>query len=182
VHKQFRRFDIAVGVVFAVLVIIGLVTVNSGSKSAANSSPTARATAADGSASAPAAVRSGTPTPPTASSLSQPPPKLPRPPSWPAAAPVRDRATPVHAAPAQAASVTRPAPPPPTQPAPQPSPPPPTKAAPAAPTGCTPKTNAGNCYEPGEFCRASDHGVTGVAGDGKAIKCEDNDGWRWEPV
>jgi hypothetical protein len=56
---------------------------------------------------------------------------------------------------------------------------PPTTAAPAA---CTPKTDAGNCYEPGEFCRDSDHGDTGVAGDGKSIKCEDNDGWRWEPV
>jgi hypothetical protein len=28
----------------------------------------------------------------------------------------------------------------------------------------------------------SDHGVTGVAGDGKTIKCEDNEGWRWEPI
>jgi hypothetical protein len=66
--------------------------------------------------------------------------------------------------------------------------PPPSQAAPppvvttTAPAACTPKTNAGNCYEPGEFCRASDHGATGVAGDGKSIKCEDNDGWRWEPV
>jgi hypothetical protein len=24
--------------------------------------------------------------------------------------------------------------------------------------------------------------VSGVAGDGEAIKCEDNNGWRWEPV
>jgi hypothetical protein len=37
------------------------------------------------------------------------------------------------------------------------------------------------CYEPGEYCRGSDHGASGVAGDGKAISCEDNDGWRWEP-
>ena len=43
-------------------------------------------------------------------------------------------------------------------------------------------SNEGTCYEPGEFCRTTDHGKTGVAGDGKAIKCEDNDGWRWEPV
>jgi hypothetical protein len=48
--------------------------------------------------------------------------------------------------------------------------------------GCYPKTNAGNCYEPGEFCRKADRGTTGLAGDGKTIKCEDNDGWRWEPV
>jgi hypothetical protein len=37
------------------------------------------------------------------------------------------------------------------------------------------------CYEPGEYCRDSDHGSSGVAGDGEAITCEDNDGWRWEP-
>jgi hypothetical protein len=36
--------------------------------------------------------------------------------------------------------------------------------------------------EPGEFCRKTDHGKTGVTGDGKAIKCEDNNDWRWEPV
>ena len=47
---------------------------------------------------------------------------------------------------------------------------------------CYPLSNEGTCYEPGEFCRNADHGKTGVAGDGKAIKCEDNDGWRWEPV
>ena len=57
----------------------------------------------------------------------------------------------------------------------------PTHSASAAPS-CYPLTNGGNCYEPGEYCRNSDHGVTGVAGDGKAIKCEDNNGWRWEPV
>src|SRR5487761_959252 len=43
---------------------------------------------------------------------------------------------------------------------------------------CSPLTNGGNCYEPGEFCRNSDHGASGVAGDGKAITCQDNDGWR----
>ncbi len=53
--------------------------------------------------------------------------------------------------------------------------------APAA-QGCTPLTNGGNCYEPGEFCRTSDRGASGVAGDGERIACEDNDGWRWEPV
>ena len=55
-------------------------------------------------------------------------------------------------------------------------------AAPATSSGCHPLTNAGNCYEPGEYCRDSDHGASGVAGDGKAIICEDNDGWRWEPA
>jgi hypothetical protein len=55
-------------------------------------------------------------------------------------------------------------------------------AAPTTPSGCSPLTNGGNCYEPGEYCRNSDHGASGVAGDGKRIICEDNDGWRWEPV
>ena len=59
--------------------------------------------------------------------------------------------------------------------------PPPAPPA-AAPASCYPLSNEGTCYEPGEFCRKTDHGKTGVAGDGKAIKCEDNDGWRWEPV
>ena len=64
-------------------------------------------------------------------------------------------------------------------PAPTPTPtPPPTPTG----TGCFPLTDTGNCYEPGDFCRASDHGATGVAGDGEAIICEDNNGWRWEPA
>lgn len=59
---------------------------------------------------------------------------------------------------------------------------PPAPPASTAPASCYPLSNEGTCYEPGEFCRNADHGKTGVAGDGKAIKCEDNDGWRWEPV
>jgi Ni/Co efflux regulator RcnB len=50
-----------------------------------------------------------------------------------------------------------------------------------AAAGCSPMTDSGNCYEPGEYCRDDDHGASGVAGDGEAITCEDNDGWRWEP-
>ncbi|MCV7092030.1 hypothetical protein [Mycobacterium interjectum] len=53
---------------------------------------------------------------------------------------------------------------------------------PLSPSNCYPTTNSGNCYEPGEFCRARDHGATGVAGDGERIQCANNDGWRWEPV
>jgi outer membrane biosynthesis protein TonB len=73
-----------------------------------------------------------------------------------------------------------------TQPAPQapaataPAVAPPT--TPTTPSNCTPLTDGGNCYEPGEFCRDDDHGMSGTAGDGEAITCEDNDGWRWEPV
>jgi cytoskeletal protein RodZ len=56
----------------------------------------------------------------------------------------------------------------------------PTTAAPAAPS-CSPLTSGGNCYRPGEFCPAKDHGVTGTAGDGKPITCEEVNGyWRWE--
>jgi hypothetical protein len=59
-------------------------------------------------------------------------------------------------------------------------PPPPPSPAPAA--TCHPLTNGGNCYEPGEFCRESDAGVIGLAGDGETIKCENNNGLRWEPI
>lgn len=58
----------------------------------------------------------------------------------------------------------------------------PPKAAPAPRPACHPLTNSGNCYEPGEFCRKSDHGASGVAGNGERIRCENNNGWRWEPV
>ena len=78
-----------------------------------------------------------------------------------------------------AAAVQRTAPSTPAQTTPAAPPAPPASTAPAS---CYPLSNEGHCYEPGEFCRASDHGATGVAGDGKAIKCEDNDGWRWEPA
>jgi len=65
----------------------------------------------------------------------------------------------------------------------------PTTQAPQAPQttqtttqaqSCYPLTDGGNCYEPGEYCRDDDHGVSGIDGDGDAITCEDNDGWRWE--
>jgi len=68
---------------------------------------------------------------------------------------------------------------------PTPAPPPATLGPPPSspkPAGCHPLSNSGTCYEPGEFCRDSDHGVTGVAGNGETITCEDNDGWRWEPA
>jgi hypothetical protein len=65
--------------------------------------------------------------------------------------------------------------------APPPAPVPPPSSAPAAPAGCYPKTPSGNCYEPGEFCSAAEHGETGVAGDGKTITCVASGSyWRWE--
>jgi hypothetical protein len=57
-----------------------------------------------------------------------------------------------------------------------------TISSPPVKPACHPLTNSGTCYEPGEFCRASDHGAHGIAGDGKAIVCENKNGWRWEPV
>jgi hypothetical protein len=67
----------------------------------------------------------------------------------------------------------------------QPPPPPapkPTTAPPAPPSSCYPMTSSGHCYEPGEFCPHADAGTSGIAGDGEAIICEDNDGLRWEPT
>ncbi len=58
----------------------------------------------------------------------------------------------------------------------------PTPPAATTSAACYPKTNAGNCYKPGEYCRDSDHDMTGVAGDREAIKCENVGGWRWEPA
>jgi hypothetical protein len=73
---------------------------------------------------------------------------------------------------------------PPTQPTATPSSAPaspPASPAPPPASACYPLSDEGTCYEPGEFCRDDDHGMTGLAGDGETITCEDNDGWRWEP-
>ena len=51
-----------------------------------------------------------------------------------------------------------------------------------APAGCRPLTDKGRCYEPGEYCRESNNGGVGKAGDGTAIICENKNGWRWEPA
>ena len=90
----------------------------------------------------------------------------PTPTPTPTATPTATPTPPPTAAPVVAAPPTaRPAPPP-----------------PAPPPACYPLTNSGKCYEPGEFCRTSDHGRRGVAGNGEAIVCVDNNGWRWEPA
>lgn len=64
------------------------------------------------------------------------------------------------------------------------APPPPTTAAPtpAVATSCSPTSAAGNCYHSGEYCSDADHGMTGTDGNGNAIVCTDNNGWRWEPA
>ncbi|MGH3172201.1 MAG: hypothetical protein ACRDN0_40890 [Trebonia sp.] len=88
---------------------------------------------------------------------------------------VRVKAKPASPTPAPPPAPTTP-PPAPTTPAAAPS------ASATAAASCYPLSDEGTCYEPGEYCRDSDHGVSGVAGDGEAITCEDNDGWRWEPA
>jgi hypothetical protein len=74
--------------------------------------------------------------------------------------------------------------PPPTPPTAAVAAPAPVAAVPVAPattpSGCYPKTDGGNCYTAGELCRASDHGASGLAGNGDSITCENNNGWRWE--
>jgi hypothetical protein len=57
----------------------------------------------------------------------------------------------------------------------------PSSAAPP-PASCYPTTSSGNCYRPGEYCPLADHGMHGIAGNGEAIVCQDNNGWRWEPA
>ena len=70
----------------------------------------------------------------------------------------------------------------PRQPPPPPAPRTTAPAPPPPPSGCYPKASTGNCYEPGEFCPHADAGMSGVAGNGEAIICEDNNGLRWEPA
>lgn len=55
-------------------------------------------------------------------------------------------------------------------------------APPLSPSTCQPVSKAGNCYRPGQYCRNSDHGVTGIGEGGQKIVCANNDGWRWEPA
>ena len=75
-------------------------------------------------------------------------------------------------------------PPPPPAPKTTTAPPAPktTTAPPAPASGCHPTTSSGHCYEPGEFCPHADAGMSGIAGNGEAIICENNNGLRWEPA
>jgi cardiolipin synthase len=63
------------------------------------------------------------------------------------------------------------------------TPPPASAPPPASPptASCYPIDDEGGCYEPGEYCRDNDRGLTGRAGDGEAIICaEENGSWYWE--
>jgi hypothetical protein len=160
-HKPAKALGIAAGAFVLLLIIVAIATSGRTPKQAGDSSVVA-------TTSTQAVTQSRTPAP---NAKKQAPSTKTTPPE-----PAESAVQPTTPAPA----ATTPAAPPPSSP-PPPAPAPATSAA-AAPASCTPLTNGGNCYEPGEFCRAADHGTSGVAGDGKAIICEDNDGWRWEPV
>jgi hypothetical protein len=154
--KKEHRVGVAIAG-FAVLAIIGLATGGGKATPTGNTSPIASSSAlASAVASATVAATSTTPAPAAATKVKAKP---------------RRTAAPAAPAPTKTKAVVPP-PPPTTAPA----------AVPSTPSGCYPLTNSGKCYEPGEYCRNSDHGASGVAGDGERIVCEDNDGWRWEPV
>ena len=160
-RKRFTTGDRVAGVIIGLLMIIGIAFLGTSGKQASNVSP-ARSLTPTPSATpthAPAAAAATTSAPATSA-----PAAVPAPPRTPAVAPPKT-------APAAPPTVAAPAPPPVSKP-----------SAPPAQPSCYPLSNEGTCYEPGEYCRDADHGTSGVAGDGEAITCEDNDGWRWEPA
>ena len=45
---------------------------------------------------------------------------------------------------------------------------------------CSIRSNAGNCYSAGQFCRNSDHGAVTTTASGARIKCvASGSSWRW---
>jgi hypothetical protein len=125
---------------------------------------------------APAAVATSTPT----SNITPAPTATAEPASTPNPTVVSTPTPRMHSqttAPRAPAAPVAPAPPVAAKPPPPPPPPPPPVSA-----GCYPLSNSGTCYQPGEFCRNSDHGKTGRAGNGKSIICQNKNGWRWEPA
>ena len=54
--------------------------------------------------------------------------------------------------------------------------------SPATAASCQPLSSTGHCYQAGESCPAADHNQSGVDGNGNAIICKNNHGWRWEPA
>jgi len=167
-HK--RRWVRITGVIGALAVIIALSN-HSGPSPAAATAPAKSATP---EAQAPKATPKPAKATPKPAKTAAPAARAR--PARASASPAQSSARPAQTTPAAAvpAQPSSPAPAQSTQPAAPP--------AAAAPEGCYPLSNAGTCYEPGEYCRNSDHGVSGMAGDGEAITCEDNNGWRWEPA
>jgi hypothetical protein len=162
VKKPLRVTGIVVGAFVLLLIIVGVATGGGKAAPTGNASPAATATPTRTTSPArtPAAIVTKAKTQPTRTRT---------------AAATTQAAVPSPPPPQTTAPAAAPAPQP-TAPAAAPAPP-----APTTPAGCHPLTNGGNCYEPGEYCRNSDHGISGVAGDGEAITCKDNNGWRWEP-
>ena len=165
-RNRFSAADRVAGAIFALLVIIG-VAACAATKPASDVTPASSATPIPTAPTPAAAARTGAP--PTTAPVAVPAPTHA---ITPAAKPkARPKTAPAVPPTAQAA-----APAPPAKPAPTAAPPPQPKAS------CYPLSDENTCYEPGEYCRDSDHGKSGLAGDGKAIICADNDGWRWEPA
>ena len=45
---------------------------------------------------------------------------------------------------------------------------------------CSIRSNAGNCYSAGQFCRNSDHGAVTTTASGARIRCSSSgSSWRW---
>lgn len=159
--------------VVAVIVIIIGATSSPPPKATTASNPTTVNVLDSSSQASASAAASQAAASPSAASSSPSAPRTSAAPKTTAAAPVRTSAAPVQYS---AAPVRTSAAPAPTTRAPQP-----VKTTTQKPS-CYPLTDSGNCYKPGEYCRSSDHGATGIDAEGNPIKCEDNDGWRWESV
>jgi type IV secretory pathway VirB10-like protein len=157
--KKEHKIGIAV-IGFIVLVIIGIVAGGGKAAPTGNTSPIASGSMFASPVDSPGVTAASVRTPTAVATKAK------------ARAKPRRTAAPATPVPVTSKAVAPPPPPPTTAPA----------AAPSTPSGCYPLTDGGNCYEPGEYCRDSDHGASGVAGDGESIICEDNDGWRWEPA
>ena len=62
--------------------------------------------------------------------------------------------------------------------------PPPSSTTEATPSdtvasNCAPRSRAGKCFWPGEYCPKSDYGTSGIGGDGKPMMCLGSAGWKW---
>jgi len=158
-----KKILIITGSVFGALVLIGAIgsALGNGKTPATPAAAAARTTAASPAASQAAPTMSSSPLPAAAAPVTSKPM-----PDTSSAAPTSAAAAPVYIPPAPQR----------TTPATQPV------HTTALAQSCYPLTNGGNCYQPGEYCRASDHGASGIDANGDAIKCEDDNGWRWERV
>ena len=151
------------GIITAIAGIVVIIAAASPNPPPTTPNPTAAGGTAV-SSYAPASSQPAAPSPTVPSPVVSSPvvttPVTSAPPKMTIAAPVHTSAAPVH---------TTKAPPPPVQ-------------TTAPKQSCYPLTSGGNCYKPGEYCRNADHGASGIDAEGDAIKCEDNNGWRWERV